>query len=405
MKIKVLNGNPSGKAQRFWNMTALNETDAEITLYGDVVSRQPTDWWTGEAIPGQFITPEGFAQDLELIRGKQNVTVKINSCGGDLYTGIAIHNALKGLEANITTVVEGIAASAASVIAMAGDTVSVFPGSLIMIHGVSVYNYDGMNLQDVKKIEQMMDANERAIAEIYHAKTGIECDKLRNMMAKEKWMTGQEAVDLGFADNVIEDAAETQISMSANKKFLIVNGIVHNSAYFKSMPDFPVQKPAKPQNSAKPTNKPDANKKENEGGKKVMNLDELRAQYPDLVAEIENAARNSVDVAAAIATERSRIADIDSIAASIPDQAMVNEAKYGESACTAQELSFRVLQNSARQGAQFLTAMQADNAVSGTEGVGAAPVNGTEPVNTKEADEAELKTVFDAFNKMRGVSK
>lgn len=398
MKVKVTNGSPSGTAQRFWNMTALNETDAEITLYGDVLSRQYYDW-DGEPIPGNYITPEGFMQDLELVRGKQNVTVKINSCGGDLYTGIAIHNALKGLEANITTVVEGIAASAASVIAMAGDTVSVFPGSIIMIHGVSVYNYDGMNLQDVKKLEQMMDASEKAIAEIYNKKTGIDCDKLRNMMAKEKWMTGQEAVDLGFADNILEDVEEAKIEMSANKKILMVNGIKHDSAYFKEMPDFPVKK------SAKPTNKkPDANtipKKE----EKIMNLEELRAQYGELVTEIENAARDSVDVNAAVAAERARLAEIDSIAASIPDQAMVNEAKYGENACTAQELSFRVLQNSAKQGAQFLADMQADNAASGTEGVGAAPVNGAEPEDTKAADEAEMKAVFDAFNKMKGVTK
>ena len=404
MKVKVFNGNPSGEAQRFWNMAALNETDAEITLYGDVLSRQYYDW-NGDPIPGNYITPEGFMQDLELVRGKQNVTVKINSCGGDLYTGIAIHNALKGLDANITTVVEGIAASAASVIAMAGDTVSVFPGSLLMIHGVKVYNYDGMNIQDVKKLEQMMEASEKAIAEIYSEKTGIETDKLRNMMAKEKWMTGKEAVDLGFADNILEDEAEVKVEMSANKKVLMVNGIKHDSAYFRAMPDFPVLKPAKPKNSAKPTNKPDANtipKKED----KKMTIEELREQHADLVTEIENAARSSVDVAAAVAAERARIADIDSIAASIPDQTMVNEAKYGETACTAQELSFRVLQNSAKQGAQFLTALQADNAASGTAGVGAAPVNGAEPpTDSKAADEAELKAVFDAFNKMKGVRK
>ena len=94
--------------------------------YGDVVSRQPVDWWTGEPEPGLYIAPESFMEDLAAVKGKSNITIKINSCGGDLYTGIAIHNAIKGLTGHKVVVVEGIAASAASVIACAGDEVQVY---------------------------------------------------------------------------------------------------------------------------------------------------------------------------------------------------------------------------------------------------------------------------------------
>ena len=125
------------KATKFWNVAKVNGSSAELTLYGDICSEAPRDWWTGEKIDGQYITPEGFLEDLETIKDASNITVKLNSCGGDLYTGIAIHNALKALKGEKTVIVEGIAASAASIIMCAGDNVQVYPGSLIMIHGVS----------------------------------------------------------------------------------------------------------------------------------------------------------------------------------------------------------------------------------------------------------------------------
>ena len=86
---------------------------------------------------------------------------------------------------------EGIAASAASVIACAGDEVQVYPGSMVMIHGVAGLLYDYYTLADLKKLQKDFDASERAIAEIYHAKTGLEVDQLRSMMTRETWMSGR----------------------------------------------------------------------------------------------------------------------------------------------------------------------------------------------------------------------
>ena len=191
---------PAATATKFWNVASVSEDEGEITLYGDVMSQQPIDWWTGEPEPGLYITPEGFMEDLAAVKDKAHITVKLNSCGGDLYTGIAIHNALKALSGDVNVVVEGIAASAASVIMCAGDTVTVYPGSLIMIHGVSVMLWDSLNIQDMKQLIKGMDASERAVAEIYDGKTGLGVDTLRSMMTKETWMTGREALDKGFAD-------------------------------------------------------------------------------------------------------------------------------------------------------------------------------------------------------------
>ena len=76
----------AGTPIKFWNVASIGDDEGEITLYGDVVSRQPVDWWTGEPEPGLYIAPESFMEDLAAVKGKSNITIKINSCGGDLYT-------------------------------------------------------------------------------------------------------------------------------------------------------------------------------------------------------------------------------------------------------------------------------------------------------------------------------
>ena len=388
-------------APKFWNMAEIGDDEAEITLYGDVMAQKPINWWTGEQKPGLYITPEGFMDDLSKIRDKAYITVKLNSCGGDLYTGIAIHNALKSLSGEVNVVVEGIAASAASVIMCAGDTVTVHPGSLIMIHGVSVHPFDVFNIQDLKQLIKSMDASERAVAAIYNAKTGIEVDTLRSMMTKETWFTGAEAVEKGFADCLAENATAAEMSMSGDRKVLYVNGIKHNVGAFHKIPEtIPVNNSAKPAVPPVANNKP-LNKAKNEGGNQHMTLEELRAQEPELVSQIEQTARNSAQTDA-IASERERLAAIDSIAASVPDQQLVHDAKYGDNPCTAQELCFRVMQQSAAQGQNFLTNYAKDGQNSGAANVGAAPNDGV-GVTNQEQDAAELAVVLSAYKQTKGV--
>ena len=135
-----------------------------------------------------------------------------------------------------------------------------------------------------------------------------------------------------------------------------------------------------------------------------MTAEEMRAAHPEIVAQIEQDARNAAQTQAnadAVAAERQRIADIDSIAASIPDQQLVHDAKYGDNPCTAQELCFRVMQQSAASGQQFLANYQKDGAASGAASVGAAP-NGGAPVNKQEQDAADIQAVVAAYNKSKG---
>ena len=138
-----------------------------------------------------------------------------------------------------------------------------------------------------------------------------------------------------------------------------------------------------------------------------MTPEEIRAAHPEAVAQIEQAAVNAAQTqakAAAEAAERQRLADIDSIAASIPDQQLVNEAKYGENRCTAQELCFRVMQQSAAAGQQFLANYQQDGENSGAASVGAAP-NGGAAVNQQENDAAAIQAVVNAYKNTKGGTK
>lgn len=383
-----------GEVVRFWNIASTGEDSGEILLYGDIVRRQPVDWWTGEPVSGQFITPEGFLEDLETVKGKKNITIKINSCGGDLYTGIAIHNAIKGLSGNKTVIVEGIAASAASVIMCAGDEVKVYPGSMVMIHGVSGLLMDYYNMQDIEKIQKDFDASERAIAEIYHAKTGIEVDELRNMMAEETWMVGQEAVDKGFADTLIEDEGP-ELSMSADKKVLLVAGIRHDIGAFKRIPgSIPVNNSIHAAPVAGNKNKPSV-----EGGKKreekPMTAEELRAQHGEIIAQIEHEAAETARTNA-IAEERARLQAIEEIEASVGDAQMIRDAKYGEKPMTAEQLAFAAMKKQAALGAQHIANMNADNANSGAAEVGAAPNGGEE--GSENDDKAKVDAIVNLYN-------
>lgn len=387
---------PAGsQITKFWNIASTGDDTGEITLYGDVMSRQPIDWWTGEPEPGLYITPEGFLEDLAAVQGKSNIIIKINSCGGDLYTGIAVHNALKGLTGSKTVIVEGIAASAASVIACAGDEVQVYPGSMVMIHGVAGLLYDYYTLADLKKLQKDFDASERAIAEIYHAKTGLEVDQLRGMMTRETWMVGQEAVDNGFADTLLTDEGPTA-TLSADKKVLLVAGIRHDVGAFRRIPGtIPVSNSIHAAPAAGNMKKPTDNGGQKKEAKKTMTLEEMRAQHPDLVAQIEHQAADAARTEA-IAQERERLQAIESIEASVGDAQLVRDAKYGETPCTAEQLALKAMQKQAALGTKHLADTAADSKDSGAAGVSAAPNGGEEGSETD--DKAKVDAIVGIYN-------
>ena len=264
---------------------------------------------------------------------------------------------------------------------------------MVMIHGVSGLLWDYYNLQDLKKLQKDFDASERAIAEIYHAKTGIEVDQLRSMMTRETWMVGQEAVDNGFANTLLDDAGPSA-ALSADKKVLLVAGIRHDVSNFRHIPGaIPVNNSIHA--AAAAGNKPETPAIKNEGGNKPMTLEEMRAQYPDLVAQIEQQAAATARTEA-ITQERERLQAIESIEASVGDAQLVHDAKYGENPCTAEQLAFQAMKKQAALGIKHLKDSAADNADSGAGDVGAAPNGGEEGSETD--DKAKVDAIVGIYN-------
>jgi ATP-dependent protease ClpP protease subunit len=358
-----------------YTMATSDGQNAEITMYGDIYESQPTDWY-GEPIEGQFITLNDFLDDLEQIAGCKNITIHMNSYGGDAGVSNTIHNRLRELArsgAAITCIVDGAAMSGGSLIMCACDTVKANPSSVIMIHKCWSFMFGGYNADEMRRAAETNDAWDKMQVEIYKRKTGLSDEEILSMMADTTYMTGREALEKGFVDEIIEDAEPVSIAASADGRTLFVRGHQMHLAPGMFAPDS-ISTVNTGVSATDETNKTAAATAK-EGGIIYManNLEELRSEYPELTAQLEAEVRASAGsdqtaISAAVQAEQKRIQEIDELA-SLFDRSMVNEAKYGENACTAQEMTYRAAQRAKGQGLDYLKAMRADNADSGANGV------------------------------------
>lgn len=185
---------PSDVLARWSEMPlAAEANDPNVVSIYDVIGEDP---WTG----GGF-TEKRMAAALRSI-GSNDVTVKINSPGGDMFAGIAIYNLLREHPAKVTVEVMGIAASAASIIAMAGDEIAMGLGTFLMIH--NAWGIVIGNRHDMRDAADMFDNFDSALADIYEARTGQKRKAIEDMMDAETFMGPSEAIKNGFADRVDE---------------------------------------------------------------------------------------------------------------------------------------------------------------------------------------------------------
>ena len=163
-----------------------------------------------------FDMPATAPKDIILPDSGEPVEVIINSGGGDVYAGSEIYTRLRDHAGNVTVKVVGIAASAASVIAMAGDVVEISPTAQIMIHNVSTMASG--DYRDMLHEASVLEGFNQSIANSYVAKTGLEMGDLLDLMGKETWFTAQQAVEHGFADKVMfeEDAVPQLVASLEN---------------------------------------------------------------------------------------------------------------------------------------------------------------------------------------------
>ncbi|EBR9161621.1 head maturation protease, ClpP-related [Citrobacter sedlakii] len=164
--------------------------DNSISVF-DVIGQ---DYW------GEGVTAKRIAGALRAMNGA-DVTVNINSPGGDMFEGLAIYNLLREYEGNVTVKVLGIAASAASVIAMAGDDIQIGRGAFLMIHNCWVYAMG--NRHDFAELAQSLEPFDTAMADIYAARSGLDMATVQKLMDAESYIGGSDAVAKGLADSLL----------------------------------------------------------------------------------------------------------------------------------------------------------------------------------------------------------
>lgn len=182
---------PSSAMER-WNggIKAAKSDDNSISVF-DVIG---ADWY------GDGVTASRIAAALRAIGGA-DVTVNINSPGGDMFEGLAIYNLLREYDGKVTVKVLGLAASAASIIAMAGDEVQIGRGAFLMIHNCWVYAMG--NRHDLAQVAADMEPFDKAMNDIYGARTGLSSEAIEVMMNAETYIGGSDAVEKGFADRLL----------------------------------------------------------------------------------------------------------------------------------------------------------------------------------------------------------
>lgn len=168
---------------------------AEILIYSDIGA----SWW------GDGTTAKGFADDLKALGDVDSIDVRINSYGGDVFDGLAIHRQLVDHKATITTHIDGIAASIASVIAMAGSKIVISESGYLMIH--DAWTIALGNAEELRGVADRIDATSATMAELYAKRSGASADVMRNYMREETWFDGPAAVAAGLADETAQNVA------------------------------------------------------------------------------------------------------------------------------------------------------------------------------------------------------
>lgn len=392
--LAALGGRRAAKAPAL-SASVSEDGSAELVLYGDVVQDEPVNWFTGEPEAGLTISCQRVLDEIGRLEGAAALRVRLNSGGGDAVSGVAIHNALKALPCRVTVVVEGLAASAASLIACAGDEVVVMPGSMFMVHEGFAMMCGWYTPGEIDKARAMMDAMVKSMVNIYTAKTGRPEEEIEDMVRAETWLTGSEIVEAGFADSIAEDAGSEEADdegavFDGEAMTLTVRGVRHDASMYRNFPTAAsaarvlgagAQAPAQAIAVKEP---PQAAEKK--GDAIVETVEELREAYPELAAQIE---------AQAATAERGRIREIDEIAKDIaPD--LVAKAKF-EEPMTAAQLALASVKANAARGAAFLASLDEDGKESGADEIDADPNGGAdEEDDEKKKEEEEAEAAIEA---------
>ena len=343
--------------KKFWNKA---EKSNDIYIYGEIVSER---WDESET------TAQSFIEDLKRCKN-QAVNLHINSGGGDVFTALAIHNSLKNYKGAVNVFIDGIAASAASLIICAGDKVKMASNALIMVHTPSVGLMGYYDAAELERVKNSLVAVEGAILDTYKNRLPKKCHAaIAEMVTAETWMTAEEAKELGFVDE-ITGAVEMEVDDA--KKLLFVNKL-----------EFDCKKLGE-KFKAK-IKKQEENKVENKAEVAANETLDVRQANELLIKDaIKQARDQEVKRIKNLSTLKNGMAEVDAVIdVAIVEGAEVSDVtKYIDAIKRAKENAPKV----ENQAIDAITAAIRDNMKSGAENVGGS----TPPVDKNAMIQAEI---------------
>lgn len=333
------------KNKKFWQVRAsADPKSADLLLYGYISNSK---WFDDD------VTPKEFAKDLADLGEIEVLNVYINSYGGDAWSAQAIYSQLKRFQAkaNVHVHIDGIAASAASFVAMAGETIHMPSNALIMIH--NPWTVGVGDVHDFEKVIDMLNKTRETMVAVYTEKTGLSDDEIIKLLDEETWMTAEEAHKYGFAD-VIEDSAQLNIAACLSKKTLMIGQEEFDISHFKRFPYDRVPAASLPkQTEPKEPSQSTDSKQSTEVTNVELTLEVLAEKYPDIYNAVKKAGHEE-----GVKAERDRMKAIDEIAIAGAEE-IVKKAKY-ETGISAEQVAIEIIKAEKARGAKYLADVKSD---------------------------------------------
>jgi ATP-dependent protease ClpP protease subunit len=365
-----------------WAIEVKNETDAEILLYDEI-----GEYWGKSA--------KNFVNEIKDLGNITTMVLRINSAGGDVFDAQAMYSYLRTHKAHKTVRIDGLAASAASFVAMAGDKIIMPSNALMMIH--NPWSFAWGDSSEMRKEADFLDKIRDTIATVYVARTGLDYEKIKTMMDEETWMTADEALSQGFCDETdeaIEIAACARSLTEGDITWKTGTGEARFSRELGAkMPESAKKVPLIIESAAKIPEKQPQNivLPKEEPVLDIKNIADLEKEFPQLVKEIRDAADSAAYTRGA-ENERARLKALDGLTGP-GREVIIAKAKYEEPK-DARDIAMELLQASAN--VEAMAARQED----------AAAVNAVlGPTVVPETADSVAAKIADEINAMRGYKK
>ena len=362
-------------AKKFWQFRNLvGGESAELLLYGDI---SDTSWW------GDEVTPKQFAEDLNGLGAVTEITVRINSGGGDVFAAQTIGNLLEQHSATVTARIDGLCASAATIITSHCNKVIAANDSAYMVHPVKLGIRGYAGAKELQEYLNALAVIKENIISLYAKKTGHTKDEVTAWMDATSWWTAAQAKENGFVDELVDDEQEAVVE---NRNGLLFVNSVNMGLPFDKAPKFVQDSLTAESADGRPANTKPAGQPEQIKEVQDMDIktvDDLRKAYPALVDQIEQAAAATA-AEAAVNAERERIKGIEDVA--LPgSEELTAEAKF-TNPMSVSDFAVALVKGAKTKGATFLNAMKEDSEESGAAGVGNPPaLDSEDPVNKAKA--------------------